>query len=76
MGKIIFDFDKLRGRIIEKFGTCGRFAEAMGMSDGQLSDRLLNKVPMDGTEIVQAAALLDIPGDEITTFFLTLKFDK
>lgn len=75
MAKLKFDFSRLQGRIVEKFGTRGRFAEAMGLSDGMLSDRLNNRVFMDGAEIVQAAELLDIPGEEITAFFLTPKFE-
>ena len=27
-----FDFSKLRGRIVEKFGTCAKFAASMGRS--------------------------------------------
>lgn len=75
MAKLKFDFSRLQGRIVEKFGTRGRFAEAMGLSDGQMSDRLNNRVYMDGAEITQAADLLGIPGEEIHAFFLTPKFD-
>lgn len=69
-----FDFSKLRGRIVEKFGTCERFAQAMGKSKGWLSVRLNNTVHWRPAEIREAAVLLEIPDDEIPAFFLTPKF--
>ena len=71
-----FDFSKLRGRIVEKFGTCEAFAAAMGKSKGWISLRLNNTVQWQSSEMMEAAALLDIPAVEIPVFFLTPKFDK
>lgn len=71
-----FDFSKLRGRIIEKFGTCERFGEAAGRSKSWVSSRLNNVVPWGADEIrdVCRADLLDIPADEIPVYFFTPKF--
>lgn len=69
-----FNFSKLRGRIVEKYGSCGRFAAAMGHSKVWLSSRLNNVVPWRADEIRDAAALLDIAPEEIPKFFLTPKF--
>ena len=68
-----FDFDKLCGRIIEKYGTRERFAEAMGRPSGWLSVRLNNRVHWDAEDIMLAAELLDIAPAEIHVFFLTPK---
>lgn len=70
-----FDFNKLRGRIIEKFGTCANFAEAMGFGPSWISDRLLNKQPWDIEEIRKAILpeFLDIPVEEIPTYFFKEK---
>ena len=71
---MIFDFSRLRGRIIEKFGSCEAFAAAMGCSKVWLSSRLNNAVQWRSAEIRQAAELLGIPEAEIPSFFLTRKF--
>ena len=71
-----FDFSKLRGRIVEKFGTCERFAGAMGKSKGWVSTRLNNVVPWGADEIKRACEpdLLDIPAESIPAYFFTPEF--
>lgn len=68
-----FDFSKLRGRIIEKFGTCAAFAEAVGLPESSVSARLNNRVSIDSDEIMEwiQPGLLDIPVTEIHIYFLT-----
>ena len=68
-----FDFSKLLGRIVEKFGTRSAFAAAMDLADSALSNRLNNKVPFDTDEIYKACELLDIDPQEIPAYFFTLK---
>jgi len=67
-----FNYSKLRGRIVEKYGTCVNFATAMGWSKTQLSSRLNNVVPFSGPEIKEAAKLLEIPGAEIDAYFFAV----
>ena len=69
-----FDFSELRGRIVARFGSCDRFAAAMGHSKVWLSSRLNNVVQWRSSEIREAAELLGIPPNEIPEFFLTRKF--
>lgn len=71
-----FDFSKLRGRIVEKFGTCANFAEAIGKSSVWVSNRLNNIVFWSTDEIrdVCLPHVLDIPKDEIPAYFFTPKF--
>ena len=38
-----FDFSKLSGKIVEKYGTQYNFAKAMGISEHSLSNKLNNK---------------------------------
>lgn len=35
-----YQYDKLRGRIIEKYGTQGNFAKALGLSSNSVSKKL------------------------------------
>ena len=71
----MFDFSKLRGRIIEKFGTCAAFAEAVGLPESSLSNRLNNRVQIDAEEIMlwSRPEMLDIPAENIHIYFLTPK---
>lgn len=66
-----FDYSKLRGRIIEKYGTRKAFAAAAGFSEPALSARLNNLVPFKTGEIMKICApeLLDIPAQEVTDYF-------
>lgn len=68
-----FDFSKLQGRIIEKFGTRSAFAAAWGVADSFLSSRLNNKVYFDTPEIYEICELLDIQAEEIPVYFFTVK---
>lgn len=76
MASIILDYDKLRGRIIEKFGTQGAFADAMNMSNGSLSNKLASKSFFSADEIAIACELLDIPASEVSVYFFTRKVKK
>jgi len=71
--ELVFDYSKLRGRIVEKFGVLSAFAKAMGFSDGTLSSKLFSKTYFTSDEIAVACELLDIPFEEIQPYFFTLK---
>ena len=69
----VFDYCKLRGRIVEKYGVQSAFASALGMSEGTLSSRLTNKSYFTTEEIVKACKLLDIGLDEVDAYFFTVR---
>ena len=71
--ELTFDYSKLRGRIVERFGIQSAFAAALGMSEGTLSGRLTNKSFFTAEEIVTACKLLDIRLEEVNEYFFTLK---
>ena len=68
-----FDFSKLLGRIVEKYGTRSAFAAELGMSDQSLSCRLNNKLPLKGEEIYKMSELLCIDAQDIPAYFFTPK---
>ena len=72
---MVFDFSKLNGRIVEKFGTRASFATAAGYTKSRLSARLNNQVhfPSDEIRKICAPELLDIPLGDIPAYFFTLK---
>lgn len=68
-----YDYSKLRGKIIEKCGNNGNFANEIGISERTLSLKLHNKIAFKQTEIDKAVLLLDIPIDEISEYFFKKK---
>lgn len=66
-----FDYSKLKGRIVEKYGTIEQFSEAMGLSVNTISKYLNNKVPWKQTNINVAVRVLDIQPEEISLYFFT-----
>ena len=64
------DYSKLKGRIVEKYGSVTKFAVAMGMSDATMSQRLNGTSPWKVPEMKRAAELLDIKRREIVIYFL------
>ena len=72
---IIFDFSELCGKIIARYGNYANFADAIGMSRAQLSERLKNKRPFKPDEIyfISSPEVLDIATEDIGRYFLTPK---
>lgn len=70
-----FEYNKLIGRIVERYGTRRNFAVALGMTDSALSARLNNLVPFKNDEIKRICSpeVLDIPDNAISEYFFTLK---
>lgn len=66
-----YDYSKLRGRIVEKYGTQSRFAKALRMSERSLSLKLNNQRYFTQEEISLATDLLDIPKIEMQLYFFT-----
>lgn len=64
-----FKYDKLLGRIVEKFRTQYNFSIAMALSERTISLKLNNKRRWTDEEIAKAAELLDIPSSEIHEYF-------
>lgn len=69
----MYDYSKLLGRIVEKFGTQAKFAEAMGISERSLSLKLNGKVGWKQPEIAKACSLLELEDFDIPVYFFTLK---
>lgn len=65
----MFVYNKLRGRIIEKYGTMSSFADAIGITDVALSRKFNNKAGISRDEIIKWADLLDISQDEYGAYF-------
>lgn len=71
--KYIFDYQKLKGRIVEKKEKQENLSKEMGITKTTLNYKLNNKIPFKQSEIVTLCDILEIPENEITTYFFTLK---
>lgn len=68
-----FNYSKLKGRIIEIFGSQGSFAKAMEWSERTLSLKLNGKVAWRQTEILKAIKLLKLSESDIQEYFFTVE---
>lgn len=73
---MVFNTSKLRGRIIEKYGTIGKFAESVGCSTNTISNYLTGSTNLSQDKILQWCDLLDIKEKEIPAYFFTQKVDE
>lgn len=69
----MFDTSKLRGRIIEKFGSQGKFAATVGRSQAYVSDVLNGKRYLEQRDIDAWINLLDISPIDIPAYFFNQK---
>lgn len=70
---MVYDYSKLEGRIIEKFGTRESFSKAFGITPKSIYDKLNNKTIWKQPEISKAMELLSIPGKDIELYFFNKK---
>lgn len=68
-----YDYSKLLGRIIEKYGSQANFSGAMGLSERSLSLKLNSRVGFKQDEIAKACSLLGLTAIDIPEYFFTLK---
>jgi hypothetical protein len=66
-----FNYSKLRGRMVEMFGTIGETAEAAGIRRDALSMALNGKRAFTQAEIAILAQTLQIPSEEVGIYFFT-----
>ena len=66
-----FNYSKLRGRIIEKFGSQGAFAEALGKKEQTVSAKLNNRIGLTKEDILEWSELLGIENAEYGAYFFT-----
>ena len=68
-----FNYSKLRGRIVEKFGTNELFAKKLGITPTSVGRKLAGTNGWKQEEISLACELLGIQHQEIPEYFFTEK---
>lgn len=64
-----YSYDKLRGRIIEMYGTQGKFANALKISENSLSLKMNGKTSFSQADIIKWSKLLNIEVSEYGEYF-------
>lgn len=64
-----YNYKKLSGLIVEKFGTRGKFAAAMGWSERTLSLKMNSERFWTQKDICKASKLLKIHAEDIPVYF-------
>jgi len=66
---VVFEYRKLRGRIVEKFGTYGNFAEDINVSLVTVSNKLRGVTQFSQDDIVLWCEALEIPLSDSGAYF-------
>ena len=64
-----YKYNKLRGRIIEKYGTQEKFAEAIGLSTNSMSKKMTGKSGFSQEDIESCSEKLEIAQAEYGEYF-------
>ena len=62
-------YPKLRGRIVEKYGSQEAFAREVGLSTTSMSKKMTGKVGISQSDILKWCPLLDIEVNDIGAYF-------
>lgn len=66
-----YTYKKLRGRIVEIYGTQNKFAEKIGISKNSVSKKMNCKSEFSQADIAQWSLFLNIHKDEYGEYFFT-----
>lgn len=66
-----YRYNKLRGRIVEKYGSIKAFQEHLENSPVTVSKKLNGKLGFSQTDIIKWGELLDIKKEEYGIFFFS-----
>lgn len=69
--RIKFDYRPLKARILEKFGTQERFANALRISASALNNKLNGRSEFDQNEIITSLDLLEVERSDLKRYFFT-----
>lgn len=67
-----YNYNKLKGRIVEKCGNQETFASMMDLSPRTISLKLNNKIDWRQSEIMKACEVLEITSNQIKVYFFEL----
>ena len=73
MVRVEYVYAKLRGRIVEKFGSVQGFADQIGVAVQTICSKLTNKLSVTRSDIILWSEVLGIEIKDIGIYFFTPK---
>lgn len=70
------DMRLLQGRIVQKFGTQGKFAIALGNTEQTVAAKLNGRSRFSRDDIIKWCKMLDIESDDIGEYFFGNELSK
>ena len=67
----MYSYSKLKGRIVERYGTQANFACKLGISKNSMSKKLTGKTEFSQSDTIRWAELLGIEKGEYEEYFFT-----
>lgn len=71
-----FQYNKLRGRIVEIFGSQAKFADVVGQSEQIITAKLSGRSSFTQDNIITWSRALNIDQNEIGNYFFTQKLSN
>ena len=71
-----YNTERLKGLIIDKYGTRQAFCKAIGMRPSTLSKRLKDGRDWRGSSLIKAVRALQIPDEKIDYYFFDLRVEE
>lgn len=68
-----YDYSKLRGRIVEKYGSISSFADHLSISRTALNNKLGNRTDISRKDIICWSKLLEITPEDYPAYFFVEK---
>ena len=65
----MYSYSKLKGRIVERYGTQANFVRKLGISKNSMSKKLTGKTEFSQSDIIRWAELLGIEKGEYEEYF-------
>lgn len=69
-------YNKLSGRIIEKYGSHSNFAKAVGISKNSMSKKMTGKSGISQSDMILWGELLDIKQSDFGDFFIPKELNR
>ena len=70
------EYSKLKGRIVEIYGTQAAFAKALGSTEVTVTNKLAGKSQFSQSDIVQWCNTLGIAADDVGVYFFAQKLSN
>lgn len=72
----VYNYSKLRGRIVERFGTMSAFADSMGITKQTLSKKLNGRSGLSQRDIECWSNQLGVSEDDLVSYFFAKNVSK